>query len=284
MHLRDNKVLAIAGYSRKNALSQTIPDVILNLIVQFYNTAKFWTVSKETISAIPKPELFLQGDESTLFGPSFIINSIPFQLRLQRTSDAHLLLELYLKNIPSDMNYVITATVVLYCAETKTEYRKFASLDKGSYVCWRYHALLFKEALDHTQLNLSADVEVLSIEEDEENEKGDKTEAETSNLAWFKPVEINPYNEEIRYEWNVDQEILNEFKNCHNGVSFWAPDRFGIGNNFCLYCTPNGCMPFDKGNCVLFIQSLALPYPLKGGISVKYRIECFGGDDFYVKY
>ena len=282
--LKENKFLAIAGYSRKTALSQTIPDDILNLIVQFYNTAIFWTVSRETISAIPKQDIFADEDESTLFGPSFVINSTEFKLALQRTSDDYLDYQLYLTDSPSTMHLdELTATVELYCDETKTEYRKFAILRKGICIGWRYHALFFKAALDHTQLNLNADVEILSIEKEKVDENGDETEAQKSNLVWFKPIEINPFNENMRYEWNVNKEILNEFKNCQNGIAFWAPDRFGIGNNFCLYCTPNGCTPYDAGNCVLFIQSLALPYPYKGAV-VKFKIECFGGDDFHVQY
>ena len=160
MHSIQNKLLAAAGYSRRIFTLKPIPQDIINLIMQFYNTTVFWTVFKDEISALqPEDSCDIdQSDESILDGPSFVIKSIQFGFQLFCTDDHTLLFQIHLpQGLPSNVTE-ITASVELCCQETRTEHRKFAIIDNNCYVGWRYYALTFEDALAHKQLNLSADV------------------------------------------------------------------------------------------------------------------------------
>ena len=276
MHSTENQRLAIYGFGKIYS-KHLIPEDISNLITKFYDTAIFWMVSHKEISTIPIQQFFAKSkDDATLYGPQFMINTILFQLKLERTTDENFQLQLFLPNGLGNDHQEITATVELFCHETNTKYKKFAEFDdNSSYVAWRYYALSYKHALKYkTGLTLSCDVQLLSI----------KYQMDNPILEWIKPMKINPFYEQIHYEWKIKHEILHQFKNCKNGISFWPQSRFGISDNFCIYCCPNGCMPYDEGNCVLFIQLLALPYPMKE-VYIKYKMECMSDkDEFYVKY
>ena len=75
-------------------------------------------------------------------------------------------------------------------------------------------------------------------------------------------------NDTVTFEWNINKELLNEFKKCRPGKIFWCDEYFGIGNNFILSCSPNN-ETSEYNGCILGLHLVGID-----GIMVGINIDC----------
>ena len=128
---------------------------------------------------------------------------------------------------------------------------------------WRRDTLSLDQCLKYRQLTVTCDIEVLSI-----------NSYHSTSIKILRQITLTDNPTICRYEWKIDDEILNDFINAYNGQSFWSPDNFGPEGMFALYCCPNGCMSNDIGNCVLFIQAMFSDDSQVTDCMMRYKIEC----------
>ena len=268
--------LLIHGYCKSNA-SSSLPIDIINLIIKFYNFAMFWILQKDdykNISVQDKDDDNPYASRLTVIkGPTFTTKD-GFQFALILEVNAYVFCKVAIESLPDNVKATNT-NIAMSIHEVNAHWRGNCTFSKfDDKYSWRGHTLKLKECLKWDQLTVSCHVDILSMT----NDKG---------MKLLRPVTLNESNRFSRFEWNVGENdgiSLEEFKNAANGKSFWPTDNFGVEGIFSLYCCPNGCMPSDKGNCVLFIQPM---YDFSGKIGnhrLKYKMECHDEETGFHKF
>ena len=74
-------------------------------------------------------------------------------------------------------------------------------------------------------------------------------------------------DEEIAYEWIIDEELLEEWKLAKPGEKYQS-DSFGVGGNWCLSMLPNGEDWTAVGFVILGLDSLRM------SVKPEFTIEC----------
>ena len=76
-------------------------------------------------------------------------------------------------------------------------------------------------------------------------------------VIFSRHVDMMDIDETVKFEWNINKELLNEFKKCRSGKVFWCDEYFGVGNNFVLSCSPNN-ETSEYNGCILALHLVAM--------------------------
>eukprot|EP01084_Bolivina_argentea_P104124 186479_1 len=249
---------------------------IISIILLFYNDITEWVITPTDLE-----NLF---NNKTLSGPIIMINNLEFdeQLSFSSTNPNQVLFTITLK--PSSHIKSVQLTYYLGCYETSTVYKRYTNTG------------------DYNTLNLSSDEQLLSgccfaLSKDDLYKKLTLLShivILSCNNNIYRSILINQPNKNIKYVWYISEFLLSKFMTCKNGESVWCDDNFGIDDNFCVWCAPNGMKPKDKGKFLCYIGLLALPFNIKE-LFVNYTFEiksqhnsldCNGVNSFeyYMKY
>eukprot|EP01084_Bolivina_argentea_P196764 337295_1 len=287
--------LIVSGFigNNYNAYGCNIPKEIIMIIIEFYTTEIIWILPRAQfydLTRKPRPThdgyRFHNGITSwnyKVYGPPWIIQNIPFSISFANGEAGNSMLQIHatVRNLKISHAKV---KIILQCFETNTEWRQtftFSSqlhcsscgwgnnLARGGMDYW--NLLPFDECKKYEQLTFSADLEILSIL----NENIFKPQ-------FIKQIKLNAFDEQIQFEWKVDETLFDTFKNCRTGEIFYS-DTFGVDNNFCLMCYPKGNRTWGNQNVQVYIVLLKSTY-MCDFVKIKYGIEVKSEmDNFYRK-
>ena len=84
-----------------------------------------------------------------------------------------------------------------------------------------------------------------------------------------KQIDIN---REILWEWQIDDNILKQWKNARVGQRFYS-DTFGVGGNWCMLSAPNGDGKDNTGDFVLAVRLLRLDDGIHYNVVCQYELK-----------
>ena len=94
----------------------------------------------------------------------------------------------------------------------------------------------------HEKLTFCNEIQILSIEYNQDKEGN-------HDNAYKLPLTLAA-NKNLRFEWLIDDALLDEIKHAYVGQIFWSK-LFGDNGDFALYLAPNGTEPIYEGDVIL---------------------------------
>ena len=209
MNKADHESL-IYGYCRS-----VVPIDIIKLILQFYNRSLFWMVSYAQFEHL---KAMIDHDDEAVTNVRYTITTIQgltISLELQLSGDAKLNYAIQHATLPSDIESM-NVNIMMDIYEPNAHWRGNNTFTNWSSYSWRRYTLPFVECLKYKQLTVGCDIEVLSVQY-----YGDMNENESTKIDILRPITLKDDITICKYEWKIDDEILNDFINAYNGKSFW---------------------------------------------------------------
>ena len=237
------------GYIRNNCI-HSVP-VPINRLIQTFWAEHIWFTLKGN-----KLKQFLNANIGDIIrGKAFKIGDITGYTMLfpngrGRSNDAGFVQYLLELTIPSNVK-AMAVHFELYCLQSKAYWKQtvyFCGEDgkNGLYLMMGYYQMKLSECKDAQQLDFVHYADILSIEYKEDSGKQN----------YYKQIKMNHKSE---YEWNINQSMIQLFKNGHRGKWEFSPSF----NNDCwaLFCAPNGHGLFEY--FFFGLRLLSLPHQIK---------------------
>ena len=153
-------------------------------------------------------------------------------------------------NIPSNI-ISITVHFELYCFQTRAHWKStgyFCDGDENNTLSLKMgkNQIKLSQCQDAQYLDFMHYVDILSIEYKENSDKQN----------YYKQIKMK---QKLEYQWNINQRMLQLFKNGHKGRAEWSQSF----NNNCwaLFCVPNGSKNIEY--VCIGCKLLAIPHQIK---------------------
>lgn len=246
------------GYVRNNCIRST-PLSINRLIQTFWSEYVWWTLKGNQMKRFLNANTYdtILGKQfkiSDLTGKQSKIRGIPMvPILFPNGYDDYIGFVQYglcLETTPNIKSMVVNYE--LYCIQTKAYCKKtkyyFVDID-GRNKLWLMmgnHQMKLSQFKESKQFDVMYYVDILNIEYKQDSDKKN----------YSKEIKMNDKSE---YEWNIDQSMIELFKNGHRDRKEFSPSF----NNKCwtLYLYPNG---YDDHNYVgVGFRLLSIPHSIK---------------------
>eukprot|EP01084_Bolivina_argentea_P101034 181210_1 len=251
----------VFGYIKQ--ITCNTPTDIIDLCFVFYDDVYEWVLNTSQLHSFIYDYNAYEQNKNILSGAPFITNEIQFQCMLSKDySQSQVKFDLYILSIPPPIKSV-TYFMQLFCTQFQYEFRSFdVQTCVGKSKGWPSKTVTIANVKTFQQLNLECYLEILAIE------YNDITALQVPR-NYYKPIVMNVESE---YKWNIDNKLLNIFKQADNGRGYYA-DSFN-NDCFCIIVSPNGSGLHTKGQFILGLKLLKLHHKLKS-ISLNINIEAY---------
>lgn len=242
---KSRKELLISGYHRQQ-YKHNVPVDVIKECIKFYSNAIFWTLNTDELdskltfeSGLKLPPMQIRNisivPELYMHWEHFDREYLVFQIRIDSQS------------MKSANINKISFINRLKCIETDTSWMSHvvATNEFDKIASWSTYQLQWRKVAGNQELTFSNEIDILSIEYD------NKMEVDVIHHASL-------INKRMRFEWNIDDVLLNKMKLAYKGQIFWS-DLLGNRGAFAIYLAPNGITPKCKGQVMLGLQTLRMP-------------------------
>ena len=189
--------------------------------------------------------------KESLTGDTFKIGKLPFALEAYPNGDddrnnGSFMLYLTLLSTPDQYKQIIF-NLRLFCKETHSSFTSIAIFtSQRNSAGWSQDTVKLteiKEINDLNQLSIGCNINILKI-------------IDIDNNIIYKYKNPSQITSPITFTWNIDENLMNQFKNCRVGRSFESEI---FDKMWCLRCSPNGKRSSDEGNVKLYLLLCSLP-------------------------
>eukprot|EP01083_Nonionella_stella_P156157 505302_1 len=267
-HNHKDTAILIYAYLRQYVALDIIPDII-NVCQQFYEPLFIWDMNHDVrLKQLQNPKI---AESSTIQSKTFSYNNIRFKLLVYPNDtyegSGHGVTQ-FECNVLSCPNCIESFTIYceFFCLETGVEHKSTVIFQR-LHVDPPYELFVLKKVqrlsdfFGLKQITFGLYFDVLSIQYNDTYDMG----------RYLKYLRHPKIDIELESEWFINENMVDIFKTCANGQCFYS-DSFGVSNNFCLVCFPNGHDFRTIGNLALGIKLLTLPWKVSR-ILIDYKLK-----------
>eukprot|EP01084_Bolivina_argentea_P046103 84874_1 len=251
----------VGGYIRRWISINALPEMI-QLCQLFYEPLFLWCLTNDILDEFKNTKTG-QAISSELFD----YNNMKFKLELYpngvtESQKGFVSFRYILISFPEETDNVIFYNE-FFCLESNCAYTLTSRFQTSNIHSngWLKYTLRLKDCIDLKQLTFGLYLDLIRTDYNDNYSLG----------VYTKYICYSKINTEISYQWFINDILLKEFKNCKYG-RYWESECFGVDNNFCLICFPNGYKTERIGNLSLGIKLLRLPNKVSR-ISVEYELK-----------
>ena len=277
-----DKICLVNGYTREES-KEKIPPEIARIFYDYYEHASCWTINKEMLAKISSQDCIDKEFTSSSFAYNDHNPDLQWVLKCKGykahdTGDHCFQFWLDLNPWPSRSVSCITAACTLTLFAKHKMIRKFKKTKQFQYyyttaLTNELNRLPVTELTDYESITIGVYIDFLGVEfEDADDEELGTEYQKPYDLILQRPaIKID---EEIEFEWKINDELLGELKNAKVGNIFYSK-TFGIGGNWCLSIAPNGDRYERRDNVILSVHLLRVKameldvQPVKGDYELK---------------
>ena len=250
----------VTGYIRQNVLITIVPEII-KLCQQFYEPLSLWSLTGDILHQFKHAKT-----SEVISSKVFDYNNFKFIFEVYpngggESQKGFVSLRYTLLSFPDNIDTLIFYNEY-FCLETNREYKNTSRFQRNAKTNeWLKYTLRVQDCMELKSLTFGLHLDLLSIDYNNNYSLG----------ACTKYMSHPKINAEISYDWLISGKLLDSFRNCLNGRHFQS-ECFGINDNFCLICFPNGYKPERIGNLSLGIKLLRLPNKVSR-IDIEYGLK-----------
>lgn len=264
------KTCLIAGYTRR--VNCNIPSEIIALFYDYYDISKYWKINPELLSKMKQATNFQTFDSE---GIKYEFNGTMIEWYSQVTPNemGHFRYYIYFRSLPSNVKSIV-AICKLSLKGSKSDHHNNGNNDMNI-IRMMKRAKNFTNEKNYTGSNLG-----LSLKHIESLEyKSLEFETYIDFIAVEYEPQIKSYqfydekieiDDEIEFEWKVDETMLKEWKKAEPGKAFYSK-TFGKGGNWCMWIEPNGD-DWQRKGVILGINLLRVTDGIKYNVACNYKL------------
>ena len=160
-----------------------------------------------------------------------------------------------------------------FCIETNSVAKSTYVLDKNHSVkrVWVPYTMSLENCINCNELTFGLYLNILSIEYNDKYKLG-------KCIKYFSNPKINS---KLEKRWIISDDLLNKFKTSKGG-KYFESNPFGVSDNFCFVCNPNGYSPQKIGKLYYAVRLLKLPNNINK-ITVNYTLSVIIKEPEYKK-